>query len=240
MSYSDQLTSTNNSNNDITYQKYSSVNAKVLKCSKNIPINFFKNYILIIYTLLLIGYITISAIFLIFKKKLWKKYLEEKPNRSKSDNNPKPKSDVELGSNNPSSKEAIKSSINHSTQNITDKDMLDYSEAINKDNRHILSILFSSLKKRVIIIFSFVNDQNIDVLKKLLLILAFINYFATNTFFFTEKNIHQIYLDKGKYNFAYQCKNIIFASLISSVFLYLAKFMCTINKKPRKWLQIAQ
>ena len=109
--------------------------------------------------------------------------------------------------------------------------MLDYSEAINKDNRHILSILFSSLKKRVIIIFSFVNDQNIDVLKKLLLILAFINYFATNTFFFTEKNIHQIYLDKGKYNFAYQCKNIIFASLISSVFLYLAKFMCTINKK---------
>ena len=112
---------------------------------------------------------------------------------------------------------------------INDPDMFDYIKALN-DTRSFLSMFFSSLKKREIIIFSSTQDQNIDIIKKLLLIFTFINYFATNAFFFSEKNIHQIYLDKGVYNFGYQLKYIICAGLISSVFLYLAKCMC-INKK---------
>ena len=229
MNYSDELTSTNNNNNNsITNQKYSAVNTKVLKCTNNILIDFFKNYILIIYTLLLIAYIIISFIFFINKKKYLRNLFEGIEDKQKIDNKSNPPKDI-------GSKEKMEPYIVPIRLKKTiDKDMFDYSEAVTKDKRTFISILFSSLKKREIILLGFTNDSNINILKKCLLILAFINYFATNTFFFTEKNIHQIYLDKGKYNFAYQCKYIIFASLISSIFLYLAKCMCTVSEVKNK------
>ena len=108
--------------------------------------------------------------------------------------------------------------------------MYEYSKAKNDDKRFFIVMLLSSLSKRIIIIFSLIKDNNIFVFKLLLLLFTFINYIATNAFFFTEKNIHQIYLDKGKYNLEYEIKYIIFASLISSCFLYLAKFL-TMSKK---------
>jgi len=243
MNYSDELTSNHNNNNSITYQKYSAVNAKVLKCTKNIFIDLFKNYILIIYTLLLIGYIIISIIFLIYKNYYLKNYFGEIEDKqiSEKPNPPKEVTKVKangIGNKDLDSKEQMKAiEYPRPEKKKIDVDMLDYSKAVNEDKRKFISILFSSLKKREIILFCFTNDSNIIILKKSLLILAFINYFATNTFFFTEKNIHQIYLDKGKYNFAYQYKYIIFASLISSIFLYLAKCMCTVSEViPKKIL----
>ena len=56
------------------------------------------------------------------------------------------------------------------------------------------------------------------------------NYLVTNAFFFNEKNIHQIYLDKGEYNLGYQMKYIFVAVLLSSIFLYIAKCFSTSNK----------
>ena len=88
-----------------------------------------------------------------------------------------------------------------------------------------------SLKKREII-FSFFNKINNSViLKVILLILSFINYFAVNTFFFSEKNVHQIYLDKDVYNFSYQIKYIMFSLLISYVFLSIAKYFINMGTK---------
>ena len=88
-------------------------------------------------------------------------------------------------------------------------------------------MFISSIIKREIFTFSFIKDLNIAIIKKALLIFAFINYFAVNTFFFNEKNIHQIYVDKGKYNSGYQFKYVILSVLLSSLFLYIAKYLST-------------
>jgi hypothetical protein len=240
MTMKDEISLSDNEIDINAKQEYSSVNLKVLKCSRNIAYDFLKNYILIIYTVLLIAYIALSAIFFIFKNRFWKKYLSENetsnqisekpnpPNKQKQVKSPAEK--IVVRAQQESSKEKMKRSIAVPVAHkINDPDMFDYIKALN-DTRSFLSMFFSSLKKREIIIFSSTQDQNIDIIKKLLLIFTFINYFATNAFFFSEKNIHQIYLDKGVYNFGYQLKYIICAGLISSVFLYLAKCMC-INKR---------
>ena len=78
------------------------------------------------------------------------------------------------------------------------------------------------------------RKNTIFLLQIILLVFTIINYIIVNGFFFTEKNIHQIYLDKGKYNFNYQIKYIILASLISSIFLYLARFLINIRKENRE------
>ena len=57
-------------------------------------------------------------------------------------------------------------------------------------------------------------------------------------FFFNDKVIHQIYLDKGKYNFSYQIKYICLSALISSIFLYLAKFVFIVKKNNKEYKQI--
>ena len=88
-----------------------------------------------------------------------------------------------------------------------------------------------SLKKREII-FSFLNKiDNSLILKIILLILSFINYFAVNTFFFSEKTIHQIYVDKNVYNFSYQFKYIMSSLLISYVFFAIAKYFYNFESK---------
>lgn len=91
-------------------------------------------------------------------------------------------------------------------------------------------MLLSSLSKRLIIIFNLKYDKFTSLLKLLLLLFTLINYIVTNAFFFNEKNIHQIFIDKGKYNFGYQIKYIILSSLISSLFLSLAKCFSLVNK----------
>ena len=63
------------------------------------------------------------------------------------------------------------------------------------------------------------------------MILSFINYFAVITFFFSEKNIHQIYLNKDIYNFSYQIKYIKASLLITYVFLTIAKYFYNMGTK---------
>ena len=88
-----------------------------------------------------------------------------------------------------------------------------------------------SLKKREII-FSFLNKiDNSLILKIILLILSFINYFAVNTFFFSEKTVHQIYVDRNVYNFSYQFKYIMSSLLISYVFFVIAKYFYNFESK---------
>jgi len=68
------------------------------------------------------------------------------------------------------------------------------------------------------------------ILKTILLILSVINYLAVNTYFFSEKNIHQIYMDKNVYNLSYQLKYIIASFLIGYVFLWAAKFFINVHR----------
>jgi len=51
--------------------------------------------------------------------------------------------------------------------------------------------------------------------------LSFALHYTTNALFFTESNMHQIYLDEGKYNFVYQSKFILFSAIASTIVLRL-------------------
>ena len=51
--------------------------------------------------------------------------------------------------------------------------------------------------------------------------LSFVFHYTISALFFDEKNMHQIYEDKGKYNFGYQIPYIIFSAVISTVLLRL-------------------
>ena len=50
-------------------------------------------------------------------------------------------------------------------------------------------------------------------------------YFAINTLFFNDSTMHQIYEDKGSFNFFYQLPQIAYSSLISAVFGIIIKML---------------
>ena len=119
-----------------------------------------------------------------------------------------------------------------------DLDLIDYNTAIENDKRTNLEIFLSISKKRQIYIFCFIRDHNIRILKMSLIIFCFINYFVVNLFFFNKTVIHQIYIDKGKYNFGYQIKYVFLSALISCIFLYIAKYIFTFDNSPKQLIQI--
>ena len=108
---------------------------------------------------------------------------------------------------------------------LNDYDLSEYLIAFQKDKRSFVELFKSISKKKQIFIFSLKNDQYFKLLKISLLPYCLINYFTTNVFFFTDKVIHQIYLDKGDYNFSYQLRIICLSALISSLFLYFGKYI---------------
>ena len=119
-----------------------------------------------------------------------------------------------------------------------DYDLYDYSTASEKDTRDCYELFISITGKKQIYIFAFTNDDYIRILKISLLVFSLINYYTTNVFFFNDKVIHQIYLDKGSYNFSYQIKYICLSALISSIFLYLAKLIFIVKKNDKELKQI--
>ena len=54
-----------------------------------------------------------------------------------------------------------------------------------------------------------------------MIFLSFALHYTTNALFFSESNLHQIYEDKGKFNFTYQVKFILLSALISTLTLRL-------------------
>ena len=115
-----------------------------------------------------------------------------------------------------------------------DYDLSEYLLALEKDKRNIKDLFISISKKKHIYILALKSDHYIKLLKLSLLPFCFVNYFTTNVFFFTDKVIHQIYLDKGSYNFSYQLKFICLSALISSIFLYIGKYIFIIKKSDKQ------
>ena len=63
------------------------------------------------------------------------------------------------------------------------------------------------------------------IFKLLRLNFVLINLIVINTLFFSEKNIHQIYIDNNIYNFCYQFKYIILSFLILFISLFVHYFI---------------
>ena len=253
---------TENSDNDSSEekyntQKYSYTNIKAFKCIKNMfSSEFVKNYILIIFTLLLISYLVLIIKCLISYKKFKNDYKDSiiKCNPPKSKDDAQSEEKLEKKTEEKEKKKEKKKKKKDKIQKIkSDNVVIDSKDILKKTNLNekkskentdndtksleeaknesFLEMFLYSLKKREII-FSFFNKINNSViLKVILLILSFINYFAVNTFFFSEKNVHQIYLDKDVYNFSYQIKYIMSSLLISYVFLSIAKYFINMGTK---------
>jgi len=104
---------------------------------------------------------------------------------------------------------------------------LKYELALKYDHRTYIEYYISLLRTKHILLFTFFNnnDYNSKVIKIDLLLFSFSLYFAINTLFFNDNTIHQIYKDKGLFNFIYQIPQIIFSSLISFVIQLFIKLL---------------
>ena len=83
---------------------------------------------------------------------------------------------------------------------------LEYEKAIELDKRTYFQYYLSLIKKKHLILFTFIptNDYNVITLKISLFIVSFSLYLTINTFFFNDDTMHKIYEDKGDFNFLYQ------------------------------------
>ena len=95
---------------------------------------------------------------------------------------------------------------------------LSYKNALRHDKRENCDYYCSLIKSKQLFIFTFCsfNDYNSGIIKKFMLFLSFALHYTVNALFFDEANMHQIYEDKGKFNFEYQTPFIIASAIISN------------------------
>ena len=125
-------------------------------------------------------------------------------------------------------KENSKNNINNILKlNITEINLLTYTEALNKDHRTYISYYISLLRTRHIFISSFfkIDDYNYPIIKKFLFFFFFIVNFTINALFFNDSIMHQIYDDEGSYIFIYQIPQILYSSIISGFINWIIKYL---------------
>ena len=108
---------------------------------------------------------------------------------------------------------------NYQTLNIQEMNTLDYKEALFIDKRSYTQYYCSLIRKKQIIIFTFVpiEDYNLVSLKISLFLLSFSLYMTVNAFFFTDNTMHQIYKNTKDEVLLYHIPQILYSSLICSV-----------------------
>ena len=116
--------------------------------------------------------------------------------------------------------------------NICELNDFSYKDALNFDKRSYFQYYLSLLKTNHLLISSFypVNDYNSRIIKIFLFFFLFIVYFFVNGLFFNDSTTHEIYKDKGKYDFVYQLPQIIYSSFISFVINTIIKFLALSEK----------
>ena len=109
---------------------------------------------------------------------------------------------------------------------------LNYDNAIKIDKRTYLQYYWSLLKKKQLILFTFIpsNDYNLISIKISLFLLSFSLYFAINAFFFSDSTMNKLTEDNGYFDILYQIPQIIYSSLISAFTNILLKFLSLSEK----------
>ena len=96
---------------------------------------------------------------------------------------------------------------------------LEYELALEIDKRTYFQYYFSLLKKKHLILFTFLtsNDYNLFSIKISLFIFSFALYFTINGFFFSDETMDKIYKNTGKSNIILQIPQILYSSVITSI-----------------------
>ena len=102
---------------------------------------------------------------------------------------------------------------------------MDYEDAIISDKRSYWEYYYSLLKKKHLIILTFIanNDYNVFTLKFSLFIISLTLFVALNTLFFRDSSMQQIFIDQGKFILIYQIPQILYSTLISSIMTFILK-----------------
>ena len=105
--------------------------------------------------------------------------------------------------------------------------LMNYKKALKLDKRSYTQYYISILKNNHLLIFSFFpnKDFNSRIIKAFLFFFYFAVHFTINALFFNDNTIHEIYQDKGNFNFIYQIPQIIYSSLISGIINILIKYL---------------
>ena len=96
---------------------------------------------------------------------------------------------------------------------------LEFNKAIELDNRGYCRIYYSILKREHILFFTFFswNDYNLIYIKFARFFFLLSTLMGMNVFFFFDKSLHELYLNKGKFDFVLLIPQIILSSLVSHV-----------------------
>jgi hypothetical protein len=105
---------------------------------------------------------------------------------------------------------------------------LNYKDAIKLDKRTYFEYYFSLLKRKHIILFAFVpnNDYNLASIKISLFILSLSWYFTINALFFTDDTMHNIYSNNGEFIIFNQLPKILYSAFISLTLQKILKLLC--------------
>ena len=115
--------------------------------------------------------------------------------------------------------------------NKTDSELndLDYKKAIQSDYRTYCLYYVSLIRTNHLFFFSFWPrfDYNSRIIKIFLFFFNFSVSFFANSLFFNDATMHQIYEEKGAFNFIYNLPQIIYSSLISGLIYGAIKILAT-------------
>ena len=106
-------------------------------------------------------------------------------------------------------------------EELTDYELndLEYDEALELDNRTFLNIYWYLLKRENIILFTFINrnDFNLLSIKLSKLFLDLCSNMAFNVFFFSDESMHNIYTSGGDHGWVDQFAQMVYAAFISQI-----------------------
>ena len=127
----------------------------------------------------------------------------------------------DIGKQQPNDKDA-KKNIKYIDEELN---RMDFEEALEYDKRTYWQYYWSLLKKKHMIVLTFVSndDYNVFTLKFSLFILSVALFFSINTLFFNDSSMHRIFIERGKYNLLYQIPQVIYSTLISFLMTFILK-----------------
>ena len=105
---------------------------------------------------------------------------------------------------------------------------LEYIEAIKYDKRSFCQVYWATLKREHLIIFTFFNchDYNLLAIKLSRFLFLLVGDMALNVFFFSDDSMHKIFLNYGKYDFFQQIPQITYSTIISQI---IEVFLCFLS-----------
>ena len=109
---------------------------------------------------------------------------------------------------------------------------LSYDDALKYETRTYWQYYLALLKTKHLIIFTFYTntDYNSRPLKILLFLISFALFYTVNALFFNDSTMHQIYEDKGAFNFLYQIPQILYSTIISTAIKMIISILSLTEK----------